>query len=63
MCNLCKGTGIVHDQGSYYSSFHGCPNCEPMPEAQWQARIKAIYDNVTARKAELERINLVKEVC
>ncbi len=63
MCNLCNGTGIIHDYGSCYSSFHGCSNCGPMSEEQWQVRIKAIYDRVTARKAELERINLVKEVC
>ncbi|MFE8697945.1 hypothetical protein ACFYKT_16510 [Cytobacillus sp. FJAT-53684] len=63
MCQLCNGTHVVHDEGDYCTIYHCCPNCGPIPDEQWLARIQAVYEWATARKVELDRLNLVKEVC
>lgn len=32
MCNLCKGTRVVHDDNHSSVTFQTCPNCGPYQE-------------------------------
>lgn len=60
MCNLCNGTHVIHEVGSFSIVYHNCPNCGPAPAQD--KRFEEFCQRISMRKAELESARLVKEV-
>lgn len=42
MCELCGGTHVIHEIGSFYVRTTYCPICGPEPEDIWNARINRL---------------------
>jgi hypothetical protein len=40
MCDLCNGKGVIRNQWSYITEFHGCPNgCQRATPEELDARL------------------------
>jgi hydrogenase maturation factor HypF (carbamoyltransferase family) len=52
MCQLCNGTHVVHNDGSYYTLISACPECGPVPEGIQKERIKALRERINAKKEQ-----------
>lgn len=55
MCDLCKGTHVVHNIGTSAIGFFTCPNCGPMTDEQFKAYLAEIR-----QKWELEAKKISK---
>jgi hypothetical protein len=57
MCQLCNGTHVVHELGSFSVGFAPCPECGPMPEEKFKARMDAILKRVELAEKQLSQLN------
>lgn len=55
MCQLCKGTHRVAQQGSFYLNIECCPECGPMPEEKWRADMQQLRDQLDERRKKRGR--------
>jgi hydrogenase maturation factor HypF (carbamoyltransferase family) len=53
MCDICKGTHVVHAVGSYSIQFSCCPVCGPEPDDVWRGNIQTFLQEIERKKEAL----------
>ncbi|WLR57771.1 hypothetical protein LC048_21075 [Mesobacillus subterraneus] len=55
MCELCNGTHVVHIESPGVALVTNCPECGPMPEEQWRAKMDAFQIRLDAAELQFEK--------
>jgi hypothetical protein len=50
MCELCNGTGVVHDTGSFGYRTSCCPVCGPESDVVWRGKIESFLKEIQMKK-------------
>lgn len=52
MCNLCKGTRVIHEESQVSILYQTCPTCGPYTKEEARLRAQYIRDKYAKLEAE-----------
>ena len=50
MCQLCKGTHVIHEVSSYSIRTSCCPECGAESDEIWRSRLEALISDIRSKK-------------